>query len=280
MSHTLKPLFTWRSAIADKDSGLTPAQRHVALTLSLHMSDKGDSCFPASRTVAEETGLARSTVIEALRALVAKGFLTAGKRGGGRGLVNEYRTVIPQQVIDVIAAREDWKTVRPSDPSSEGLKTVRPSDPSTGNGPMDDEKRSDRPTGNGPPIGPEDVDLEDVDLEDGEPPKNPAGSPPADWTGFEDIRTLLGSLRWRHRTLLETDLDDPDYWRDVIDSATTNTRIFYDDELRTYAGWLNTREPSFRRTNHRRGFRNWIEKSKSRETWADERERSKRAKTR
>lgn len=71
--HRLSALFTWRSAICDSE--LPSTSRHVALTLSLHMSERGDSCFPSVRRLADETGLSRRTVQRHLKELVEAGWL-------------------------------------------------------------------------------------------------------------------------------------------------------------------------------------------------------------
>lgn len=94
---SLSPLFTWRSAICDSD--LSPTQRHVALTLSLHMNERGGSCFPTHDQLKDETGLGRSTVITALKALEDAGWLNrqpgGGRRKGGNGQATEYAATVP-----------------------------------------------------------------------------------------------------------------------------------------------------------------------------------------
>lgn len=89
----LKPLFTWRSAIAESD--LKPTTKHVALTLSLHMSERGDSCFPGKPLLAAETGCALRTVDAAIKELGEKRWLEV-KKGGGRGRSNQYFAKIPR----------------------------------------------------------------------------------------------------------------------------------------------------------------------------------------
>jgi len=79
VSGRLRPLFGWRSALCDSD--LPPTTRHVALTLSLHMNERGGSAFPAIATLARETGLSESTVREHLHQLRDTGWLSAGERG-------------------------------------------------------------------------------------------------------------------------------------------------------------------------------------------------------
>jgi hypothetical protein len=57
------------------------------------MSERGDSCFPAVPTLAEETGLAESTVRAATSALEAAGWLVRDIGGGNRS--NRYRALTP-----------------------------------------------------------------------------------------------------------------------------------------------------------------------------------------
>lgn len=88
----LSPLFTWRSAIVDSD--LSSTSKLVALVLSLHMSERGESCFPSYPTLAKETGLTRRTVIVHVENLVRSGWLEKTVGGGRRS--NVYRAVVPQ----------------------------------------------------------------------------------------------------------------------------------------------------------------------------------------
>ena len=91
---TLSPLFTWRAELSRCSSGLSPNARHIALVMSLHMSEKGDSCFPSVPTLACESGRAQSTVRAGIAELVEKGWLTK-KKGGGRHS-NRYTARIPE----------------------------------------------------------------------------------------------------------------------------------------------------------------------------------------
>lgn len=89
----LSPLFTWRSAITDSD--LSPDTRHVALTLSLHMNERGDSCFPSLETLRQETGRRKASVILGLRELEARGWLRVKRpKVTGRGRPNHYTAII------------------------------------------------------------------------------------------------------------------------------------------------------------------------------------------
>lgn len=91
----LSPLFTWRGAICDSD--LHPTSRHVALTLSMHMNERGGSCFPRFDTLADETGLHYDTVRTHVRKLAAGGWLVKQtiRRGEGRGTRTEYTATVP-----------------------------------------------------------------------------------------------------------------------------------------------------------------------------------------
>lgn len=94
----LSPLFTWRSAVID--SGVSANARHVALTLSLHMSERQDSCYPSLKLLCEETGRGRSTVVNAIRELEEAGLLEVTREsGGGRAKVNRYRSIVTEENI-------------------------------------------------------------------------------------------------------------------------------------------------------------------------------------
>lgn len=97
MTSQLSPLFSWRGQIAAPDSGLQSTTRHVALTLSLHMNERGGSCFPAIETLAGETGLTYDTVRRHLRILRESGWLATEerRRGEGRGTTVFYSATTP-----------------------------------------------------------------------------------------------------------------------------------------------------------------------------------------
>lgn len=97
MGDVLKPLFSWRAAVAE--STLSPTHRHVALALSLYMSERGDSAHPGPARLASDTGLHLSTVKEKLADLERAGWLRCISRGGLRGAkkcANEYVTSVPE----------------------------------------------------------------------------------------------------------------------------------------------------------------------------------------
>lgn len=108
---SLSPLFTWRTAL--KDSRLPADAKHVALNLSLYMSEAGTSAFPGLRAQAADCSLSKPTVIKALRLLQAEGWLRRTSSGGGLGHRAEYEACVPETVND--AAR-----LRPAAEASEG----------------------------------------------------------------------------------------------------------------------------------------------------------------
>lgn len=119
----LKPLFSWRSAICD--SGLTPSARHVALTLSLHMNERGGSCFPSISTLEAETGLSRNTVLTALRQLEAGGWITVKR---SERAVNRYTATLPPSAITALAEAAPSATIAPgvARPPRQGGATIAP----------------------------------------------------------------------------------------------------------------------------------------------------------
>lgn len=95
----LSPLFTWRSAICESD--LPSTSRHVALVLSLHMSERGDSCFPSIPTLADESGYSRRTVQRHLQNLSDSGWLEhigwkKWQTPGGEQRTKRWKAVVPR----------------------------------------------------------------------------------------------------------------------------------------------------------------------------------------
>lgn len=123
---TLKPLFTWRSAICD--SGLSPTSRHVALALSLYMSERGDSAHPGATRLAHDTGLSERRVREHLGELVEGGWLVLVEAGGLRGCrrrANSYEVHIPDAPSPV-TNDNPGRTVTHDAPSPMTLTTPTP----------------------------------------------------------------------------------------------------------------------------------------------------------
>lgn len=109
----VRPLFTWRSVVASKHGPANPTTRHILLTLSLYMSEKGDSCFPATRTLADCTGLSHRAVIDHLKHAATDGWIgkkvRAVKEGKGWKRM-EYFAIIPAK------AEADYRGERPAPP--------------------------------------------------------------------------------------------------------------------------------------------------------------------
>lgn len=100
MTQTIKPLFTWRSAVAESD--LAPTTRHVALALSLYMGERGNSAYPGAVRLGKDTGLSDRCVREHLGLLERAGFLRVVKRGGLKGetrRATEYEARTPEPAL-------------------------------------------------------------------------------------------------------------------------------------------------------------------------------------
>jgi hypothetical protein len=105
----LKPLFTWRSAIADSD--LPATTRHCLLALSTYMNERGGSAFPGSTRLAHDTGLHIRTVKGCLTDAVRAGWLQLVERGGapkdGPRRASVYRACVPAGVTESDPP-DDW----------------------------------------------------------------------------------------------------------------------------------------------------------------------------
>ena len=100
MPGSVAPLFTWRTAIISSD--LSPTTRHVLLTLSLHMSEAGASCYPSTATLARESGLSERAVCTHLDKANAAGWIVKRRHGmaGKKWARHEYAPQIPADVLD------------------------------------------------------------------------------------------------------------------------------------------------------------------------------------
>ena len=88
--------YSWRQAILK--SGLPATTRHVLLTLSCHMNDAGESCYPSIDLLCEETGLSNRSVITHLKLAEEGGWIEVDKHGfsGQKWARNEYRIAWPK----------------------------------------------------------------------------------------------------------------------------------------------------------------------------------------
>jgi len=99
-SGRLDNLFSWRRAILEATPEEMPATRaHVLLTLSCHMNDVGDGCWPSQATLAAETKLSLRAVQAHLQGADETGWLMRSLvfRNGEVAGTN-YRTAIPAVV--------------------------------------------------------------------------------------------------------------------------------------------------------------------------------------
>lgn len=96
-TRTIAPLFTWRSAIAESD--LPATTRHVLLTLSCYMNERGGSAYPGAARLAHDSGLHPDTVRDHLKRAVGLGWIKVLRRGGsnsgGQRLATEYSASVP-----------------------------------------------------------------------------------------------------------------------------------------------------------------------------------------
>lgn len=113
---TLSPLFSWRSSVVSSE--LSPTTKHVALTLSLYMSERGDSAFPSVATLVNDTSLAERTVQGHLLKLVDGGWLTAKTRTG--------RSTIYASTVPAADAPPQQMHPRSSQPEPPQLTTETP----------------------------------------------------------------------------------------------------------------------------------------------------------
>lgn len=127
----LRPLFTWRSALAD--STLSSVERHVALALSLYMNERGSSAWPGATRLAHDTGYHVATVRKALGDLTGTGWLRLAERGGRKGehrRANVYEATFPAQPL-ALDYPSPTTTRRPerADPSSSPRAPLVQDDP-------------------------------------------------------------------------------------------------------------------------------------------------------
>ncbi|KAF1065262.1 helix-turn-helix domain-containing protein [Burkholderia gladioli] len=94
----MKP-WTWRHAIIN--STLPSTTRHVLLTLSCHVNDCGEDCFPSTKTLARETNLSERSVCTHLELAREQGWFVARLHGyGGKKWAHrEYFPRIPEGFV-------------------------------------------------------------------------------------------------------------------------------------------------------------------------------------
>jgi hypothetical protein len=89
-------LFRWRRLVVTDDR-LSAADRHLALTLALHMDIHGGSCFPSLALLARETRRKKQTLLASIATLENAGYLDVKRGGFGRPLrPNRYTATCPK----------------------------------------------------------------------------------------------------------------------------------------------------------------------------------------
>jgi hypothetical protein len=146
----LRPVFDWRTAVASPYGPPNPTTRHVLLTLSLHMSPSGDSCFPSIDLLTVESGLSRRAVVQHMQLAAEAGWI--GKRDraerSGQGWRRvEYTATIPAGVEELVKA---WLQDR-ANKRFLALKAGAPDAPRKGSAPNAPAKAGARPSEGGAP---------------------------------------------------------------------------------------------------------------------------------
>ncbi|WP_241023364.1 helix-turn-helix domain-containing protein [Paraburkholderia sp. Ac-20340] len=119
----MKP-WTWRHAIIK--SGLSPTTRHVLLTLSCHLNDLGEDCFPSTAMLAEETGLSERSVCTHLTTAASLGWFVVRKHGFAkqRWARHEYLPRIPEG-FEIRAENEGTETGSVPSKRGRGAKALK-----------------------------------------------------------------------------------------------------------------------------------------------------------
>ena len=99
----VSPVAQWRGLITGSELPWTA--RLVALVLSTHMNRNGGSCHPSLTTIAQESGLGRSTVCRALAELERSRFLRRDP-GGPPKRPTRYRASSPTAGLVVVPERD------------------------------------------------------------------------------------------------------------------------------------------------------------------------------
>ena len=85
-------MWTWLKQV-NRDRNLPPSKTAVAVVLADHSNYAKPDTWPSAATIAEESGLAKSSVTETLAKLAAGGHLetTPGKKGRGHSRRHRHR---------------------------------------------------------------------------------------------------------------------------------------------------------------------------------------------
>lgn len=91
-----KTSFSWRGSLLKTD--LPATTKHILLTLSLHVNDADERCFPSIQRLCKETGLSNRTVISHLHDAEKLGWIVTTKNtfSGQAWARNSYRLAWPE----------------------------------------------------------------------------------------------------------------------------------------------------------------------------------------
>jgi hypothetical protein len=135
----------WLQAIASERGPADPTTRHVLMTLSLHMNQRGEQAFPSQRLLARRTGLSERSVRTHLQLAREAGWiLVYAKQPKGHGWrLHEYVAAVPENLEDLPDAiwetdpsflREEPVSARdrgfePEPPEGAAVRSARPGRP-------------------------------------------------------------------------------------------------------------------------------------------------------
>lgn len=90
--------WSWRHRLLK--SNLPSTTRHVLLTLSCHVNDAGEACFPRVEDLVLETGLSKRSVLTQLEIGRESGWVQVSRHGfsGKKWARNEYLLTTPEEV--------------------------------------------------------------------------------------------------------------------------------------------------------------------------------------
>lgn len=103
--------YKWMNAIASKYGPRNPTTRHVLLTLSLHMNQRGDNAWPSQSLLAERTELSERSVQKHLKLAEKLGWLKVYDKGTtGQGWrLHGYVATVPADLDDA-APDHPWES--------------------------------------------------------------------------------------------------------------------------------------------------------------------------
>lgn len=102
--------WNWRELVASEHGPASPTTRHVLLTLSLHMNEHGESCFPSQELLAKRTGLSERAVRTHLDLAEKQGFIAVFQRRRDKKawFIHEYVATIPAG-LDELRKPAPWE---------------------------------------------------------------------------------------------------------------------------------------------------------------------------